>query len=116
MRTIIAGSRGFTNPDVLLNAINKCPFTKEITSVVCGMAKGIDTLGRQWAILQGFPVNEFPANWNKYGKSAGLLRNIEMAKNADALLAIPGSGPGTYHMIRTAKEYNLKIFVYKIGV
>jgi hypothetical protein len=115
MRCIIAGGREITYNEFLLRALDACPFTKEITRIVCGMAPGVDTLGYEWANRNNIQVDEFPANWNKYGKSAGIIRNTEMAKNADALIAIPGKGQGTRHMIKVARQYNLRIFVYEIN-
>ena len=51
---------------------------------------------------------EFPADWDKHGKSAGYKRNLEMAENADALIAFwDGESRGTKHMIDIAKEKNL---------
>lgn len=49
MRTIIAGSRYVTNRTYLDSALQQCPFTKEISVVLCGGAQGVDLLGDQWA-------------------------------------------------------------------
>ena len=50
-------------------------------------------------------IKYFPADWNTYGKSAGFVRNIEMAENATALIAFwDGKSSGTKHMIETAKK------------
>jgi len=58
----------------------------------------------------GYPVAKFPADWNKFKKSAGYKRNVEMAENADALIAFyDGKSKGTGHMIDIAKEKNLLI-------
>jgi YspA, cpYpsA-related SLOG family len=52
---------------------------REITEVVCGMAKGADEAGRRWATSNGIKITPFYAKWTEYGKLAGPLRNIEMA-------------------------------------
>lgn len=58
------------------------------------------------------PCSIFPADWDRYGKAAGYLRNTEMAKNADALVAFwDGMSLGTRHMIETAKAHGLKVRV-----
>ncbi len=116
MRCIIAGGREIVLPDILFDALDICPFAKEINTVICGMAPGVDTLGWKWAILNGIPVIEFPADWNKHRRAAGVIRNTQMIVEgkADALLAIPGKGPGTRHMIKEARKYNLKVCVYEI--
>ena len=83
-RVIIAGSRSFANYE-MLNA-------KEM----------------------GFHVAYFPADWERYGKAAGYIRNKEMAQNADALVAFwDGESRGTKSMIDLAKEYDLAVRVLK---
>ena len=47
--------------------------------VVCGMARGADKLGEQYAKEMGFMVHYFPAEWERYGKSAGYIRSLQMA-------------------------------------
>lgn len=113
MRTIIAGSRDCTDKKYLLAALEECGWLP--TVVISGDARGADTLGEEWAIENDIPVEKFPADWATYGKSAGFLRNEEMAKNADALIALwDGQSTGTKHMIACAKKHGLKIRVYLI--
>jgi len=113
MRTIIAGSRDATDIRELLSAIKKCDW--EITQVVCGMARGADTLGLRWANRMQIPVAKFPANWDLYGKSAGYRRNAQMAENADALIALwDGKSRGTGHMVDIARASGLKLLIHQI--
>lgn len=64
-----------------------------ITEVVCGMAKGADTLGKKWAICDAqLPVANFPADWDKHGLAAGPIRNGEMADYADGLIVFIWDG------------------------
>jgi len=87
-----------------------------ITEVVSGGAKGVDRLGELWAQKRNIPITRFPAEWNKYGKRAGYIRNKEMALYADALLAIwDGESKGTKHMIDSALEQGLWVCVYRVG-
>lgn len=108
MKTIIAGSRVLTRPDEerMVNAIiNTCPWVDEITEIVSGHAMGADLLGELWAEANMVPGKLFPANWKLYGKQAGILRNIEMANYADALIYIQVNGSrGTAHMISEMKK------------
>jgi hypothetical protein len=111
MKTIIAGSREITDYQQVLDAVSQCDW--QITTVICGMARGVDTLGEQYAKENSIPVEYFPADWKTHGKSAGYLRNVEMAKNAEALIAIwDGKSRGTMHMINIARDHNLRVFVY----
>lgn len=113
-QTIIAGSRAITDYQHLTDAIQQCPF--EITSVVSGKAKGVDSLGEQYAIQNNLPVYEFPADWQKYGRGAGIIRNREMAKNAEALLALwDGKSKGTEAMIKLAEHAGIQIFIFTIN-
>lgn len=112
MRTIIAGSRGIYDYALLCTILEE-DVHWPITEVVCGGARGVDTMGRSWAIEHGVPVKEFPADWKLYGKRAGYIRNKEMAKYAEALVALwDGKSKGTKHMIDTANQLGLRSVVW----
>ena len=128
MKVIIAGSRTFTNYENLLKIIKESEF--EITEVVSGGAAGADTLGEQFAKENNIPIKQFLADWNNldvnncdirtnrlgkpYNGLAGFNRNLEMAKYADALIAVSiNNSPGTRNMIGYAKENGLKIYSVK---
>jgi len=88
-------------------------YAEEVTEVVSGTARGVDQGGELWASVQGRPVKRFPADWDTYGKSAGHRRNAEMAKYADALVAIwDGKSRGTANMISEARKRGLVVFIY----
>lgn len=117
MKTIIAGSRGITDYEVVHQAMGACPFTSDITEVLSGAARGVDMLGAKWALMHTIPVRYFRADWNFYGRQAGALRNLIMANNADALVAVwDGQSRGTAHMIKVAKLKGLKLFVYEESI
>jgi hypothetical protein len=110
MKTIIAGSRGISKFSTVERCIIASGF--HITEVVSGTARGVDQLGEEWASCYQIPIKRFPADWNKYGKSAGYKRNVQMAEYANALIAIwDGESKGTKHMIDIAKNKELKVFV-----
>lgn len=116
MKVIIAGGRNY-NKQHIVDATMKYITAKDgaditVTEVVCGCARGADTLGRNWAEAKEIPVKEFPASWKEHGKKAGVLRNVEMANYADALVAFwDGESRGTKHMIDTANKKGLKVFI-----
>lgn len=111
MRTIIAGSRDCTDKNELIVALSECNWIP--TVVISGAAKGADRLGEIWAVESGVPVERFIADWNHYGKSAGYRRNVEMAENAEALIALwDESSRGTKHMIDVAKKKGLRVHVH----
>ena len=114
MRVIIAGVRSYDNYDNLLEAIKESMF-EPITSVICGGAAGVDSLGAKWAKENSIPVDYYLPDWSRYGRSAGPRRNSEMALNGDALIALwDYSSPGTGNMIKQAQEKGLKVFIYDI--
>jgi hypothetical protein len=113
MRTIIAGSRTATNYDDLLRAIQAAPWKP--TLVISGAARGADALGERWACENAVLLLRVPAEWDTHGRRAGYLRNLEMAKQAQALIALwDGSSRGTAHMIETARSNRLPVFVWRI--
>ena len=116
MRTIIAGSRGITDYGLVCRAMREAVEhgLGAITQVVSGAARGVDRLGERWAREAGVPVAQFPVSPEAWQRSrrAGLERNVQMAENADALVAIwDGYSPGTSHMIRIARERGLRVYV-----
>jgi hypothetical protein len=114
MKTIIAGSRDGVEYEDVVKAMESCPWTP--TEIVSGKARGSDTFGEQWANDNNIPIKEFPANWDRYGKRAGYIRNTDMANYADALVAVwDGKSKGTLHMINIASEKSLIIHIHTIN-
>ena len=116
-KIIIAGGRDFMDYNLLKEKTNKILQKKKVTHkivIISGCARGADTLGLRYASENAFDVEEYPADWDKYGKKAGYMRNVEMAENADALIAFwDGKSKGTKHMIDIATERNLPIRVIR---
>lgn len=111
MRVIVAGGRDYQDYNRVKNILDTSII--EITEVVCGEAAGADGLGRKWAEENKIPVTSFPANWNKYKRKAGFLRNTEMAEYAESLIAFwDGFSKGTNHMIRIARGKNIPVYVF----
>jgi hypothetical protein len=110
VKVIIAGGRDFTDREGLLESFHE--FMKDVMNpditVISGGARGADLIGEWIAHQYGLVVERYPAEWDKYGKSAGYKRNELMATKATHLLAAwNGSSLGTKHMIDLAKKYNL---------
>lgn len=110
LTVIIAGSRHIEDYDLVKQAYIQADFP--ISKIVSGKANGVDTLGERLVKELKVPVLEYPADWDKYGKSAGYIRNKEMAIVADALIAIwDGESKGTKNMIEIMKSMGKKVFV-----
>lgn len=114
-RVIVAGGRDFDDYDLLERKMDY--FLSNITGqviIVCGKARGADTLGAQYAKARNYKIAYYPADWKCEGKAAEYVRNLKMAQNADALVAFwNGKSRGTKHMIDTAKNKNLKIRIVR---
>ena len=120
-RVIIAGSRKYNDYDKMLEELDNLGIhlinTIDTIEIVSGHASGADALGERFAKAYNYPLKIFPAEWNKYGKAAGPIRNEQMAKyvsEADRgiLVAFPvGESKGTRNMIKLAKQYGLEVEV-----
>ena len=112
MRVIIAGSRSITSYDYVCQAIKESCF--DITEVISGTARGVDQLGERWARDNGIPIVHFPADWDKYKKAAGYVRNTDMGDYGDGLIAVwNGTSKGTGHMIDIMMKLGKEVFVHK---
>lgn len=114
-KLIIAGGRDFHNAELLHNAINELGKTGQLdpqAELVCGMASGADMLGYHFFKECGNTIHEHYAQWDKRGRSAGYMRNEEMSKVGDALLAFwNGKSRGTKHMIETMEKLGKPVFI-----
>ena len=123
-RVIIAGTRDFSNYELLRRAMSK-EFghlsVKEISEmkIVSGCCRGADQLGEEFAKNNQLICVKFPADWNQYGKKAGPIRNEEMAVYAaeehGVLMAFwDGKSRGTQNMIKIAEKYGLDVHVISV--
>lgn len=111
-KLIIAGSRNL-NPTIeeIQDLILQFDIMPDV--IVSGTAIGVDQAGERYCENNQLILRKFPANWTKYNKSAGHIRNKQMAEFADGLIAIwDGKSSGTKNMIYNALIYNLDILVY----
>lgn len=114
MNIIIAGGRDFNDYELLKKEVDDFIKTyknpHETITIFSGGAKGADNLGEKYAKNNNYRLYLFPADWANNGKSAGMLRNIEMAKLADAAIIFwDKKSKGTAHMIAQASNYKLKL-------
>ena len=84
-----------------------------------GDAFGVDYAVAEWAAFQGIPFEVFHADWNKFGKGAGPIRNRQMLEKTkpEALIAIlVPTLPcrGTWNCIETAMELDIRIYPYRV--
>lgn len=118
---IIAGSRDFTDYNIVKKSLKNFLLSKNTTdkpTIISGMARGADMVGYTLAKRCGLPLKEFPADWETFGRRAGLIRNEQMAKyaseNGDGVLLAfwDGESKGTKSMIELAKKYKLEVHAF----
>lgn len=113
MRLIIAGGRSIiVSTSMLIDLCNHYKLDASIIEeIVSGNARGIDSCGENLAKEQDIPLKLFKANWKKFGKRAGMLRNGEMARYADALLLIwDGQSSGSGGMKKLMERLDKPIY------
>jgi len=116
MKIIIAGGRDFNDYNKLKIVCDHTFRKLTAVEIVSGTARGADKLGEKYAKEKGYKIKRFAADWNKHGRSAGYIRNAEMAKYASVLIAFWNGDTkhsGTYHMINLAKKGGLKVKIVK---
>lgn len=119
MKVIIAGSRSLSGNvniqyfNVISNVLKW--IDKPVDEIISGEAVGPDQWGKQYGLLMGTGVKSMPAEWNKYGKTAGPIRNRQMAEYGDfGIIFWDGVSAGTLNMMeemnRLDKPYILKLY------
>ena len=122
-KVIIAGTRTFNNYELLKNKVplfvNPLLFRAyKPVEIVSGGAKGADTLAVEFATEFNLPFKIFPADWKKYGKLAGPIRNKQMTEYSDAAIVFWDSkSPGSLNMIQQMRELGkpVEIVIYPKG-
>lgn len=119
-KVIIAGSRDFDNfisaEHNLLSFFKAFGIHSTDIEIISGGARGADKIGEQFAKKYNIKLTVFPAQWDKYGKSAGMIRNAEMAQYAkDGILFAfwDGKSTGTKNMIDAARRNNMTVLIYE---
>lgn len=99
-KVIIAGGRDYNNFQQLTATMDALLKNKPSVTIISGGARGADSLGEKYARMRGYPLIIMKADWDKYGKRAGYLRNEDMLRIATAAVCFwNGISRGTSHMI-----------------
>ena len=111
MRVLVCGGRDYTNEDVVFWHIDNLLDMGRSLTIIEGGARGADALAARFADRNHLQCGheQYKANWTKYGKAAGGIRNQEMLDSGvDLVLAFPG-GRGTADMVRRAKAAGVEV-------
>jgi len=107
---IVCGGRDYSDSRAVYAALDRIASTRGVRLIRHGGAAGADRLAASWAEFRGVEAIEYTADWERYGRRAGPMRNAVMAEaGADGLVAFPG-GPGTADMIRQAERCGIPVW------
>ena len=113
MRLAVLGSRGFEDYPKLEKILDIIVPQFKVNTIVSGGARGADSLAEKYATKSGLELDVYPADWDKHGKSAGYIRNVDIWNNSDMGIAFhDGQSKGTEHSFDLAKKQNKKLFIY----
>ena len=113
MKLAVVGSRNFNKSNFAFAKIDelrkKYP---SINTIVSGCARGADQIGLDYAEQNNLETMRFPADWDRFGKAAGMIRNSDIVKNADILIAFWNMmSPGTRDSINKAKKKKIPVII-----
>ena len=108
MRILVCGGRDFSDYQLLSETLN--PYISKGLVIIHGGASGADSFAEHWARDNADIIESYPADWNKYGKRAGYIRNAQMLSEGkpDLVIAFPG-GKGTAMMIKLAEAAKVPV-------
>lgn len=106
----MVGSRNWKD---LLRIKKYIDMLDEETVVISGGAVGVDRAAEQLAKMRGLETKIFPADWKKYGRSAGMRRNNDIVNEADRIVAFwDGESKGTHHTINLAAKNKKPLIIF----
>jgi len=115
-KVAVVGGRDFTDKTNMFFILDIYVEKHGISQIISGGAKGADTLAKSYAESRGIPFLEFPAEWDKYGKSAGYIRNEDIVRASDVVIAFPTkNSKGTWDTVAKADKHYKKSFVFELG-
>lgn len=110
MRVLVCGGRTYCNKAFFDKAMDEVQIGGRISLIIQGGAKGADYLAHLYACKRGIKEEVYNADWYRYKKAAGPIRNKRMLEEGkpDLVVAFPG-GDGTAHMVAIARKAGIKV-------
>lgn len=113
-KVAVVGGRDFTDQSRMFYILDKYNEKHGISHIITGGARGADTLAESYAKSRCIPYTVYPANWDKHGKQAGFLRNTDIVKASDVVIAFPTkSSKGTWDSVAKADTFYKKVYVFE---
>jgi uncharacterized protein YwgA len=114
-RLVVAGSRDFNDYSLLSAELDKLLAGKTNITIVSGTARGADRLGERYAVEHNLRIERFPAEWEKYHKGAGPIRNMKMVQSADAVIVFwDNESSGTKNIIECARKEDIPYRIVRV--
>lgn len=113
-KVAIVGSRTFNDYEKAKQFINNiCQENNiSINQIISGGAKGADSIGEKYARENNINILIFKPDWNKYGKSAGYIRNKDIIDNCDICIAFwDGNSRGTKNDIDLCNKKEKQVYI-----
>ncbi len=116
IRVVIGGCRYYTDYNVFCRCIDRyLDGIKGQIIILSGHCSGVDTMAERYAEENGYAIEVYPAQWDRYGRAAGPKRNMEMVGCADKVVVFwDGVSKGTKNLIDCARKRNIDTEVFKI--
>jgi len=112
-RLAVIGSRDFGDFELFVKIMDRLRLVKEIDAIISGGASGADSMAEHYAEVNNIPLTVFEAEWDKYGKSAGYIRNKDIWDASDMGIAFwDGVSKGTKHSFDLARKQNKKLLIF----
>lgn len=114
MKVLVCGSRSWSDYDAIYRALRDLVDERGQFVVIHGAARGADRLAGAAAARLGLEVIEYPAQWERYGRRAGFVRNEQMLAQAPDLVVAfhEGGSRGTAHTIARARAAGIEVIVH----
>lgn len=114
-RIVIGGCRDFNDYSIFEPFVDKClqRLSAEGNIVILsGHCSGVDTMAEKYAKEHDYELEIYPAEWEKYGKKAGPLRNELMVQKSNYVIAFwDEKSRGTKSLIQYAEKNDRPIRV-----
>ena len=116
MKLAIVGCRDYNDKKFIFDTIMQHFEITDINLIISGGASGVDTLAEQFAITHDIELCVYKADWAKYGKAAGPIRNKLIVEKSDVVIAFwDYKSPGTKSTIVLAEKYKKKCIIIDIS-
>lgn len=110
MNVAIIGSRTFTDYERAKEFL--AALDLNISRIISGGARGADAIAERYAAEHGIPITVYPADWERYGRGAGMIRNKQIVADADVVIAFwDGASKGTKNSVELARKAKKKLVI-----